>query len=130
MFKVYIIINETHKLTVEQKDQIYEFIDYILDDEYKGLRDYESYIEHIKIPATGIKLVEMEKLAEEIYENYVVFVSPVPALMKLVAEKKQDKMGGSIKKSMVVFHNDKREKIELPNGKVISVVAKDGWKLV
>jgi hypothetical protein len=32
--------------------------------------------------------------------------------------------------SWQVFHNDRREKKELPNGKVIMTVAKEGWELV
>ena len=31
---------------------------------------------------------------------------------------------------VLVFHNDKRQKRELPNGKIISVVAETGWQLV
>jgi hypothetical protein len=52
----------------------------------------------------------------------VVFVSPIPAMIKrLVATKGADEV--------LIFCNDKREKKELPNGKVIYVVAQDGWYL-
>jgi uncharacterized protein (DUF111 family) len=59
----------------------------------------------------------MKELAEKIGDQKVIFVSPIPALMKLMRHWK-------------VFHNDNREKKELPNGKIIMTVAKKGWVLV
>ena len=31
---------------------------------------------------------------------------------------------------VLVFHNDRREKKELPDGLIIQVVAREGWQLV
>ena len=50
-------------------------------------------------------------------DTVVVFCSPIPAMMKLLD-------------GWFVFHNDAREKVELPNGKIIMKVAEKGWQLV
>lgn len=60
---------------------------------------------------------ELEQTATD-----VVFVSPVPVLLA--------KLSASQVVKVHVLHNDNREKKELPNGKIISVVAKEGWELV
>lgn len=31
---------------------------------------------------------------------------------------------------VLIFHNDNREKKELPGGKVVSVVSQTGWQLI
>lgn len=53
----------------------------------------------------------------------VVFASPVPYLLKELACRFGDKR-------VRVFHNDHREKVELPNGRVINKVASTGWQIV
>ena len=50
-----------------------------------------------------------------------MFASPVPALIALA-----QRAGVEVK----VLHNDKREKKELPNGKIIMTVAQAGWVIV
>lgn len=67
----------------------------------------------------------------------IVFLSPVPALIIELAEwafyEKGYRYGlgmGNLDVDVKVMHNDFREKKELPNGKVISVVAEEGWELV
>jgi hypothetical protein len=55
-------------------------------------------------------------------DGAIVFASPIPALIK----KATLEFGGWVK----IFHNDHREKKELPNGRIIMVVAQEGWELV
>lgn len=65
---------------------------------------------------------------------HVVFVSPIPYMMIQLTRKEYyiptleyvDQTGMFIK----TFHNDNRDKKELPNGKIIYTVAKEGWQLV
>jgi len=52
--------------------------------------------------------------------NTIVFVSPIPYMVKELAKDA----------NVLVFHNDRREKKQLPNGKIIQVVAETGWQLV
>jgi hypothetical protein len=40
------------------------------------------------------------------------------------------KLVAATDKEFFVLHNDRREKKELPNGKVIMTVAKEGWMIV
>jgi len=101
---VKVIMNEQHTLTNDQER--------LLDVKFANW-------EFIKIPADGLKLNQMEYLAEELEEQVLLFVSPIPALMKMCKDN-----------DFFVFHNDNREKKELPNGKIISVVSKTGWRIV
>jgi len=84
------------------------------------------------IPNEGLTYDQMEVEACKLQdiasekEAVLVFASPVPALIKITLLQ-ECYIGGA---TVLLFHNDKREKKELPNGKVISVTAKDGWKLV
>lgn len=103
----YVIINEQHTMKKEQKE--------ILEKEFKE-------IEFIKVPSEGWTLSEMRDIFQEIRMGNVVFISPVPAMMKMCS--------GVNHLPWYVFHNDQRTKKELPNGKIISVVADTGWKLV
>lgn len=102
--KALVILNEQHKLMEEQVA--------ILD----GLFDWT-----IKpVPASGWSLSQMREVIQELkaFDGEVVFASPIPALL----------MG--MEGSGFLFHNDRREKKELPNGKVIMTVAQTGWQLV
>ena len=99
-----VIINEQHSLMDTQKE--------ILPEGYK----------EIKIPAKGMTLDEMKDFVSYWgVDSIPIFISPIPALMALMAN------NGIY---FMVFHNDNREKKELPNGKVIMTVAKEGWVLV
>ena len=123
--KVYVIINEQHSLFPQQRE--------ILDQKFPS---WEFY----KIPAEGLTLDEQRKIVQELKGNMIVFASPVPFLMKELAYiagfvdliNSEDANGLLVgyKTHVLVFHNDKREKKELPNGKIISVVAETGWQLV
>ena len=110
MENVIIIINEQHTLSENQVN--------VLNETFNS----ESYNQvMVKVPATGLNLKEQLELCKTV-EGKVVFVSPIPAMIKrLVATKGADEV--------LIFCNDKREKKELPNGKVIYVVAQDGWYL-
>jgi len=145
MKKAYVVINETHKLMEEQN---------------AILQQYDE-IEFIKVPASGWNLDQMKEKAEEIHflasgaevtqhpesgkvvrvglpadgemNNAVVFVSPIPYLMKeLSVRSVVANEVGDIRTlyDVRVFHNDRREKKELPNGKIIMTVASTGWQLV
>jgi len=134
--KTIVIINEQHSLLPEQKE--------ILKERFGSWKT-------IEVPASGWELDEMKEVKEKLYrklaeikgnnillkeyDNTVVFVSPVPYLIKELSLKSQSgDWGDNPNKVQLfkvrVFHNDRREKKELPNGKVISVVAKTGWELV
>ena len=105
--KAIVIINEQHTILKEQLNILNE--------------KFESF-EYHKIPATGITIKEQIELANELSlkDDGVVFVSPIPVLLAECASLKP----------VYVFANDKREKKELPNGKIISVTAQTGWELV
>ena len=117
--KAIIIINETHSMMDEQKSIIEE--------------RYQNY-EFLKVPSHGWTLEEMKKIKSKIWEEFmyssgemnVVFVSPIPYLLKELGAL------GAVYTSfrVLVMHNDRREKKELPDGRIISVVAQTGWQLV
>ena len=104
---VLVVINEQHSVMTEQSA--------ILNSTF-------SEVEFLKVPANGWTLKQMQKEASVLKEaldatTVVVFCSPIPAMMKLLD-------------GWFVFHNDAREKLELPNGKIIMKVAEKGWQLV
>lgn len=105
------VINETHKL-MEEQEQILN-------------KTYDE-VERKDIPKEGLKLSEIDAMAKELMfiqdgDTDIIIVSPIPALMAKLA-----KNGTPFK----VFHNDRREKKELPDGRIIMTVAKTGWVLV
>jgi len=83
----------------------------------------------MNVPANGWTLQEMDHVLNGIDWDFCgdfVFVSPIPYLIKILSLR----AAMSLNFDVYVFHNDNREKKELPNGKVISVVASEGWQLV
>lgn len=70
----------------------------------------------------------MEVVSAELRWETVVFVSPIPALMVILAGVK-----GGVDR-IYAMHNDKREAKEIrqPDGsiRIIHIVAKEGWVLV
>lgn len=135
--KAIIVMNEQHSLMKDQKAT--------LDSEY------DSYVMY-DVPAKGWSLDQMEDkyydllamLGADIqvigkdrddpitrvghqagYDTDIVFVSPVQFLLK-----KLSMTSVGLDFHVKTFHNDRREKKELPNGKVIMTVAKEGWQLV
>lgn len=125
--QVLVVMNETHSLLPEQKR--------ILETEYDG---YQI----LPVPADGWTLEEMNSKVEEIstmelqegkYYLDIVFVSPIPYMMRELTRKEIFFSGEYAEQSnrfVRIFHNDRREKKELPNGRIIQVVAQTGWQLV
>ena len=123
MKKIYVIINEQHSLMEDQEKCLNELME--------GMSNVgmNPVIEEVKVPSDGWSIDQMDKVFNKMLrENEdampieVVFVSPVPYLIMEVAS--SDYM------ICRIFHNDKREKKELPNGKIVYTVAKEGWQLV
>lgn len=121
--KVYVIKNQQHSLFPQQVELL-----------QNRFGSYEEYT----VPVEGWTLDEMKKHVEFLYQNadVVVFASPVPYMLKelsMYASQAYDENSGYKRHRLVdvlVFHNDRREKKELPNGKIIQTVAETGWQLV
>ena len=70
--KVMLVINEQHELLPSQREQL-------------GYNFPESEVEKVLVPAEGWTIEEMERiLSERLWGNFVVFVSPIPYLIKTV----------------------------------------------
>jgi hypothetical protein len=127
MKEAIIILNEQHKLLPEQEA--------ILTQRF-------GKFETLSVPANGWTKVEQEQAIMHITCQIVVFVSPIPYMIKKLSmdaagfNARNDDHGGLLPcpmntavKLVFVMANDTREKKELPGGKVISVTAKTGWYL-
>jgi len=126
MSKVTIIINEQHSL-LEEQEQILN-------------KTYTTW-EKLLVPASGWTIEEIKEVAIKL-EGVVIFVSPIPVLIKWLSEDSEingynkcpagyyNTSNMSMVESVKIFHNDKREKKELPNGRIISVTAETGWQLI
>lgn len=111
-----VVLNEQHQLMEDQKR--------ILDERFGN--DWSLF----PIPANGLTLEDMNKIVLDWQEqdnngelHRIVFASPVPALIMYAAR-------GIGDTRVHVLHNDNREKKELPGGKIIMTVAKEGWQIV
>jgi len=113
--KVVVVMNEQHTLLDEQKK--------ILDETFK------TY-DFLLVPASGWTLEEMERIQYQLRERVVVFVSPVPYLLACAIRWTTHGALSPTATKVYLFHNDRREKKELPDGRVIQVVAPTGWQLV
>ena len=113
--KTTIIISEQHTLLPEQES--------ILKEKFGAWST-------ILVPATGWPREEREIICDTLRGN-VVFVSPIPGMLLDLAGRASFEScnHGSQTVRPWVFSNDNREKRELPNGNVISVIAKTGWYL-
>jgi len=110
MTKAIVIINEVHSLKEEQK---------------KLLQEYFGGYCRYNILKTGLTLNQMEDVAKDLFKLgnvQIVFASPIAPLLLMVLDY-------SARNNVHVFHNDKRDKKELPNGKVIYTIAEKGWQL-
>jgi len=111
--KVYlVIINEQHSLFFDQE---------------RLLQDRKVLF--LKVPAQGLTLDEMKEWTEALITTLihyplqlVVFASPIPYFLR--------ELSRLFSYRVLLFHNDKREKKELPDGRIIQTVAKEGWQLV
>jgi len=116
--KTTIIINEQHSLLPTQKELLNLYPDY----------------EILPVPATGWDKLQMDEIRAAL-TGRVVMVSPIPYLVKTLSQDETlnnspDATGGVSRiTELLIFCNDQREKKELPNGKIISVTAKEGWYL-
>ena len=120
-----IIINEAHSLLNEQEKILNEMFD--------------SY-EFLYVPREGWSLYDQQRIARDLVleGGNIIFVSPVPVLLSLVAFYRGYGQAGidigqpflGINTGLFVFHNDHREKKELPDGRIIQVVSQTGWQLV
>ena len=116
---IVVIKNVTHRLFEEQQVLIEELANA---DEIKVL----------EVPADGWDLQEMNRVLENFesypksilyqYDTKFIFVSPIPYLLKETAKRYGNRV--------FVFHNDYREKKELPDGRIIQVVSATGWQLL
>ena len=123
-----VILNEQHNLMDSQKK--------ILNERFG--ENWELFL----VPKSGWNLEQMKEVAEDMitgttcYGELIVFASPIPALMALIAEgvskcsSEHGEAGNTWYVPFFVLHNDRREKKELPDGRVIMTVAKEGWVIV
>jgi hypothetical protein len=123
--KTTLIINEQHSLLIDQARCL------------KGL-DYETLL----VPANGWSRTEMESIMDNL-DGDVIFVSPIPYMLKNLAfsagentcaescgaEYPYAEDGDYMPINVYVFCNDKREKVQREDGKIISVIAQTGWYL-
>lgn len=125
MAKVKVIMNEQHSLLEEQE---------------RILNEKFGEWEILSVPSKGWNISEMDEVIrkEFSYWEVAVFASPIPYLIKRLSFRTGAQHVDFIEGldlrlnagQVFIFHNDKREKKELPNGKVIFTVAKTGWELV
>ena len=110
--KSLVVINASHTLFPEQVALLGEY-------------------ERIDVPETGLDLASIQVLAQTLAKRWIeedsqiVVASPIPALFKALF---------SLDTGFHVFHNDKRDAREVPDGKggvrVIHAVSSTGWQLV
>lgn len=119
-----IILNEQHSLNPAQRRVLGE--------------RFESFT-LVPIPSTGLSRGEQEVLAEELLRSIdpVVFVSPVPLLLAImagrcgrtVAARKVD-VHPSGTPPVFLFHNGSRTKTETFDGRINTVLNPEGWELL
>ena len=126
--KTLVIINEQHRL---------------LDAQEKILNERFENWELLKVPAAGWRLEDIREIGNKLKISQgiesVVFVSPIPVLFANLSFNAGFDDGFSHNPNanhigdtptVFIFHNDKREKVELPDGRIINKIADDGWQLI
>lgn len=126
-----IIINEQHSLLNSQVELLLSRF---------GVDGWNT----LCVPASGWTKDEMDAVmvSADLETRVVVFVSPIPYMIKTLAadaathDGRNDDHGGLLPSQInssieecLVMANDHRVKKELPNGKIISVTAQEGWYL-
>lgn len=112
---VFVVLNEQHSLLPEQEE--------LLDREF-GAGKWKIY----SVPQQGWTLNQMFEVIPILAKaRAVVFASPVPFVLGQLSYLKGKNPDYP---EVYVFHNDNREKKELPGGKIVYTVAKHGWKLL
>jgi hypothetical protein len=114
--KINYIINQVHSLMEEQSEILNSLID-----------EGDNLI-RVDIPEEGLNLEKQIKLSNSLMDemsedDYLVFVSPIPCMLGYICAQIESSQ------NVLVFGNDKRDKKELPNGKIIQVVSPTGWYL-
>jgi hypothetical protein len=116
-----LIINKQHKLLEEQS----KLIERIFSPEVYSLNI-------ITVPPEGWTKQEQFEIMKNI-EGVALFISPIPMMIK---ELSMDTMtnqhllpipSGSKVTGTFIMCNDTREKVELPNGKIIHKLSETGW---
>ena len=110
--KAKVVISESHHLMQEQ---------------IKILNNmFAQNWERFDVPSQGWTLSEQEIKVRELLkeQDVIIFASPIPAMIKMCVRQ------SARANNVLIFHNDNRDKKELPNGRIIMVVAKEGWQLV
>jgi|SRR5690606_30371424 len=146
--KVFLVINEQHSLLEDQERVLKEKFEdaeikkisvpaegWTLEEMDKIIKDI--YLELVQAsPKFPINL-KMSGFYDFTYgrkPTAVVFVSPIPYMIKRLSQLAMvADMDGTCtftEYDVFVFHNDHREKKELPNGKIVYTVAQEGWQLV
>ena len=117
-----VVMNETHSLLPEQEE--------ILEKEYEEFNI-------LPVPSQGWDTDEILDQINQLHDKAceekldIVFVSPIPLMIRELTEMAMCPKGSGRRRYKVkLFHNDRREKKELPNGEIIQVVAQTGWELV
>jgi hypothetical protein len=116
-----IIINEQHKLTAAQVS--------IFQDRFP-----EGY-EIVPVPSSGWTLGQIKARSDAWLNNSkpgdsFVFVSPIPAMIKLLTKGAEWIMWNhKYTVNVYVFHNDLREKVE-KDGRISYLLLEKGWELV
>ena len=108
--KAIVVINEQHRLLQQQESVLQE--------------KFEEGWDLLKVPAEGLPLDKQQEVVDQLLlkqQTVVVFVSPIPFVLGRLC-----RLGAKV----MVFNNDRREKVELPDGRIISRLAADGWQLV
>ena len=119
-----IIINEQHSLNPAQS---------------RILQERFQVFDLVRIPATGLSRSGQETLACELLTSPdpVVFVSPVPLLLaimaghcarSLAARNDNDHPAGT--PLVFLFHNDNRAKTEISAGQISTILSPHGWELL
>jgi len=152
-----VIINENHRLLPEQEETLLKktcsfanirggVCNLWGEGAFSCQAENCPLLSFLRVPAKGWTREEMDQIAKRIHKEAlqrrkerkegrtnVVFVSPVPYLLSLLTFQ----LGGYYGEDAVVppfrvflFHNDRREKKELPNGKIIFTIPPEGWELV
>ena len=140
-----VIINEQHSIMEEQDKLIrqklgnLELIDNPNMTEMVSDEGIVGNYEVVKIPGNGLTRPEIEKLTNKLaYDAIIrgediVVMSPIPLLLgKLAAEvaRYDAEYVTGLTGGIYILHNDKREKKELPDGRVLSAIAQTGWELI
>lgn len=98
--------------------------------------EYEQ-VNVVTVPPDGWTQAQVMEQADRLMRYIldgadVVFLSPVPLLLRELAWRcgRETERGWAGVFVPRLFHNDRREKKELPDGRIIQTVAQTGWMLL